>query len=85
MSNVTEKIQVLISSGDMASVNSLLMMEALENGTRPIPLSTFVRELIKSYIEENRHKLGQRSHAKDEAQRYLNIMKEHKLNTEENG
>ena len=84
MSNVTEKIQVLISSGDMASVNQLLMMEALENGTRPEPLSTFVRELIKSYIEENRHRLGQRSHVKEEIQRYTTAMKQHKSNPEEN-
>ena len=81
---VTEKIQVLISQQDMAAVNSLLMMEALENGTRPIPLSTFVRELIKSYIEENRHKLGQRSFAKEEVRRYLNTMKEHKTKSDKN-
>ena len=81
MSNVTEKIQVLISSDDMHAVNSLLMMEALENGGRPVPLSTFVRELIKSYIDQNRHKLTQRSHVKDEVKVYVDAIKEEKSNS----
>jgi hypothetical protein len=75
---VTEKIQVLISQQDMADVNSLLMLEALETSGRPLTLSSFARELIKKYIEDDRHKLEQRSHVKDNVGRYLNAIKQEK-------
>lgn len=84
MSNVTERVQVLLSEYDMSLINSLIMLDALESGNRPIPLSAFVRELIVKYIEENRHKLSQRGFAKEEARRYLDKMKEHKTKTDKN-
>lgn len=89
MSNVTEKIQVLLSSDDMWAVNHILMKEALDNRERPIPLSSFVRNLIKEYIEEKRQ-LGvlvtdQRSFAKDEARHYLDEMKKQKTNSTKDG
>lgn len=85
MSNVTEKIQVLISKQDMTNVNTLLMKEALENGERPIPLSTFVRDLIKKYIEDNKNSLIQHSFVKNDIARYVNKMKNDKINMKENG
>ena len=82
--NVTEKIQVLVSSQDMTLLNSLIMMDALHEGNKPVALSTFVRELIKDYINNNIHRLEQRSFAKEEVQRYIRAIKEESNKTEEN-
>lgn len=70
--NVTEKIQVLISPDDMRSLNSLIMIDAIQNGTRPIPLSTFVRNVIKEYIEQNSEKLEQKSFVGESVKKYTN-------------
>jgi hypothetical protein len=70
--NVTEKIQVLISPDDMRSLSSLIMIDAIQNGTRPIPLSTFVRNIIKEYIEQNSEKLEQKSFVGESVKKYTN-------------
>lgn len=49
--NLTEKIQVLIGKEDLKKINSIILNEALDNGERPVPLSTFVRNLLKREIE----------------------------------
>tara|TARA_Y100000389_G_scaffold204678_1_gene258813 strand:- start:3363 stop:3590 length:228 start_codon:yes stop_codon:yes gene_type:complete len=70
--NVTEKIQVLISPYDMRCLNSLIMIDAIQDGTRPIPLSTFVRNIIKEYIEQNSEKLEQKSFVGESVKKYTN-------------
>jgi hypothetical protein len=54
---LTEKIQVLISKDNLKELNKMILLTALDNGERPEPLSTFVRNLlqreIKLYNEKN--------------------------------
>lgn len=73
--NVTEKIQVLISAEDMSSLNSLIMIDAIQKSERPVPLSTFVRQIIKDYIEERSECLEQKSFVGDNVKKYTNTLK----------
>jgi len=77
--NVTQKIQVLISDEDMVTLNALIMLNAIRTSRKPIPLSTFVRELIKEYIDTNKNLLEnglqQRSIAAEDVKRYINAIK----------
>lgn len=55
MSNVTEKIQVLLTQDDMEQLNIILLMEALENNSKPESLSSYVRTIIRDYIKSYKH------------------------------
>jgi hypothetical protein len=46
-----EKIQVLISKEDLRELNTIILNNALDAGSRPEPLSTFVRNLLKREIQ----------------------------------
>lgn len=51
--NLTEKIQVLLSKADERALNLIIARKAISDGTRPVPLSSYVRELIKDHIQDN--------------------------------
>lgn len=48
---LVEKIQVLISKEDLKELNNMILNNALNTGGRPVPLSTFVRNLLKREIQ----------------------------------
>lgn len=48
---LTKKLQVLLSEEEVAVLNRIILNEAIENGTRPISMSAFIRELIRVEIE----------------------------------
>lgn len=76
MSNVTEKIQVLLTSDDTSKLNTILTLEALKNNSKPLPVSTFVRNIIKDYIDS--HALEQKSFVSDIIKKHINELKENK-------
>ena len=49
--SLTEKIQVLLSKIDLEELNHIIVRKALERKKRPVPLSAYVRELVKKEIE----------------------------------
>lgn len=51
--SLTEKIQVLLSKNDLEELNHIIVRKALERKKRPVPLSAYVRELVKKEIENN--------------------------------
>jgi hypothetical protein len=76
MSNVTQKIQVLLTDDDMSKLNTILMLEALKNKDKPLPVSTFVRNLIKDYI--NSYNIDQKSFVSDIIKSHMKEFKENK-------
>lgn len=73
MSNVTEKIQVLLTSDDTSKLNTILTLEALKNNSKPLPVSTFVRNIIKDYIDS--YALEQKSFVSDIIKKHINELK----------
>ena len=57
MSKLNEKVQVLLSKEDLEVLNRLILRDAYTEGIRPVPLSTYVRLIIKNHIEDNIHLL----------------------------
>jgi hypothetical protein len=51
--NLTEKLQVLLSKSDLRALNIIIARRSLERGTKPPPISSYIRELIKKEIDEN--------------------------------
>jgi hypothetical protein len=51
--NLTEKLQVLLSKNDVRALNTIIAAQAMENGEKPVPVSLYIRELIKRAIQEN--------------------------------
>jgi len=51
--NLTEKLQVLLSKTDLRALNIIIARRSLERGTKPPPISSYNRELIKKEIDEN--------------------------------
>lgn len=49
---LTEKIQVLLSKRDVKLLNNIMLGKAVKIGKPPSPLSTFIRAVIRKYIEE---------------------------------
>ena len=60
---LNEKIQVLISRNDLQDLNRIILNKALESGKRPLPLSAYIRELIKEDIDK--HVVEQKSFVKE--------------------
>lgn len=50
-SKLTKKLQVLLSEDEVAVLNRIILNEAIENGTRPISMSAFIRDLIRDEID----------------------------------
>jgi hypothetical protein len=48
---LTKKLQVLLTEDEVLSVNRLILNDAIENQTRPISVSSFIRELIQREIK----------------------------------
>jgi hypothetical protein len=51
MDKLTKKLQVLLSEGEVTSINRLILNEAIENGERPVSISAFIRDIIRKEIE----------------------------------
>lgn len=44
---LTKKLQVLLTEDEVNQVNRLILTDAIENETRPVSVSAFIRGLIK--------------------------------------
>ena len=51
MDKLTKKLQVLLSEGEVTSINRIILNEAIENGERPVSMSAFIRDIIRKEIE----------------------------------
>ena len=69
MYKLTEKIQVLLSKADIEILNGIMLGKAIKIGHRPVPLSTFIRAIIRKYIEEETK--DQKSFSEEEANKLL--------------
>ena len=49
---LTEKIQVLLSKRDIELLNNIMLGKAIKIGKPPSPLSTFIRAIIRKYVDE---------------------------------
>ena len=49
---LTKKLQVLLTPEDEDNLNSIIIQKSMENGTKPIPVSRYVRNLIVEHIVE---------------------------------
>ena len=47
---LTKKLQVLITPQDEETLNGIIIRNSMQNGTKPISISKYVRELIKEHI-----------------------------------
>jgi hypothetical protein len=50
-SKLTKKLQVLLSEDEVAILNRIILNKAIAEGSRPISMSAFIRELIRLEIE----------------------------------
>jgi hypothetical protein len=48
---LTKKLQVLLTEDEVTQVNRMILMDAIENETRPISVSAFIRGLIQKELE----------------------------------
>jgi len=51
MDKLTKKLQVLLSEGEVTSINRLILNDAIEGGERPVSVSAFIRDIIRKEIE----------------------------------
>ena len=49
---LTKKLQVLLTPQDEDSLNSILIRKSMQNGTKPLSISRYVRDLIRYHIVE---------------------------------
>lgn len=47
---LTKKLQVLLTETEVSQINMVILNAALENETRPVSVSAFIRELIQTEI-----------------------------------
>lgn len=75
---LTNKIQVLLEEEDSLDLYNIIFKICIEKGIKPIPMSQFLREMIKDLIdkEKNRPTLNQISYVEEHVNR---IIKETKL------
>jgi hypothetical protein len=59
---LTKKLQVLLTEEEVREVNRIILNDALDNETRPISVSGFIRNLIKN--ELSNRTVEQRSYIK---------------------
>lgn len=50
---LTKKLQVLLTEDEVTQVNRLILMDAIENETRPVSVSAFIRGLIQRELDKN--------------------------------
>lgn len=48
---LTKKLQVLLTETEVSQINRVILNDALDNETRPISISAFIRNLIKRELE----------------------------------
>ena len=51
---LTEKLQVLLTSSEVNQINWVILNEALDNNTKPKPISAFIRELIQEELKRKK-------------------------------
>ena len=52
---LTKKLQVLLTPTDEESLNQIIIQKSMENGTKPVAISRYVRQLIVEHIvDENK-------------------------------
>ena len=52
---LTKKLQVLLTPSDEDSLNTIIIQKSMENGTKPVAISRYVRQLIVEHIvDENK-------------------------------
>lgn len=49
---LTRKLQVLLTEDEVASVNRIILKDAIEDESRPVSISAFIRILIQREIED---------------------------------
>ena len=49
---LTKKLQVLLTPEDEDNLNSIIIEKSMENKTKPLPVSKYVRQLIVKHIVE---------------------------------
>ena len=49
---LTKKLQVLLTPEDEDNLNSIIIEKSMENKTKPLPVSKYVRQLIVEHIVE---------------------------------
>lgn len=78
MSNLTKKIQVLLTEEYTDKLNTILLLESLNTGTstKPLSLSTFVRNIIIDYIDS--YDIKQKSYVSDIIQKHINELNKNK-------
>ena len=47
---LTKKLQVLLTEDEVSAVNRIILNEALDNESRPISVSAWIRDLIKKEL-----------------------------------
>jgi hypothetical protein len=74
MQKLTTKIQILLDEEDANELNMLLLRVCLEKGRKVVSLSSFVRDMIKDYIEieKQRKPTEQISFAEGAAKKVMN-------------
>lgn len=70
MSKLTKKLQVLLSEDEVATLNRIILNDAIEQGIRPISMSAFIRELIRHEIDTRSE--DDKTFSKDKLQRLKN-------------
>lgn len=52
MDKLTKKLQVLLSEDEVTLINRIILTEAIETGQRPISISAFIRDVIRTEIDK---------------------------------
>ena len=47
---LTKKLQVLLTEDEVSTVNRIILNEAMDNESRPISVSAWIRDLIKKEL-----------------------------------
>jgi hypothetical protein len=86
MYKLTEKVQVLLSQADVEILNSIMLGKAMKIGKRPVPLSSFIRAIIRKYIDEetkNQDSFAEEQVEKLRYERMLEVYKDFLKNNKE--
>lgn len=49
---LTKKLQVLLSDEEVELINSVILNDAIRNNTRPISISAFIRNAVRTAIDQ---------------------------------
>jgi hypothetical protein len=52
MDKLTKKLQVLLSEDEVTLINRIILSDAIETGQRPISISAFIRDVIRTEIDK---------------------------------